>query len=335
MAEQAQVGNGQKKKKAFIIVGTLVVIGLIAGWFYNNYRKIHVSTDDAFIDGNIHTIAARVSGTVTAVLVNDNQAVKKGDLLVEIDPADYEARLRESTAALSVEKAKLAEAETKIASARANLELAQANLNLAKTEKARAEKLFAEQVIPQDRYDRAMTGYDVAFAQAKASEEQLRQAESAKISQASLIRQKEAQASLANLNFEYTKVYAPVDGYVTKKSVQIGNQIQAGQPLMAVVSLNDIWIVANYKETQMGNIRPGQPVTFTVDSYPGRDFKGKVDSIMAGTGVTFSLFPPENATGNYVKVVQRIPIKILLEEGTDKNHVLRIGMSVEPTVITR
>ncbi|HUI44690.1 MAG TPA: HlyD family secretion protein [Nitrospirota bacterium] len=335
MAEQAQAGNGQKKNRAFIIVGTVVAIGLIAGWFYNNYRKTHVSTDDAFIDGNIHTIAARINGTVKAVLVNDNQAVKKGDLLVEIDPADYEAKLRESTAAVGVEKAKFVEAETKIASARANLELAQANLKLAGTEKVRAEKLFEEQVMPQDQYDRAMTGYEVALAQAKAAEEQLRQAESAKTSQASLIRQKEAQEALANLNFDYTKVYAPVDGYITKKSVQIGNHIEEGQPLMAVVPLNDIWVVANYKETEMGNIRPGQQVTFTVDSYSGRVFKGKVDSIMAGTGVSFSLFPPENATGNYVKVVQRIPVKILLEEGTDKDHILRIGMSVEPTVIVR
>ncbi len=135
MAEQAQAGNSQKKKKAFIIVGMVVAIGLIAGWFYTNYGKTHISTDDAFIDGNIHTIAARINGTVKAVLVNDNQEVKKGDLLVEIDPADYEARLRESTAALGVEKAKFAEAETKIASARANLELAQANLKLAGTKK--------------------------------------------------------------------------------------------------------------------------------------------------------------------------------------------------------
>jgi membrane fusion protein (multidrug efflux system) len=122
---------------------------------------------------------------------------------------------------------------------------------------------------------------------------------------------------------------------VTKKSVQIGNQVQAGQPLMAVVALNDIWVTANYKETEMGNIHPGQTVKIKVDSYPGRVFTGKVDSIMAGTGVTFALFPPENATGNYVKVVQRIPVKIVLDEGTDKNHLLRIGMSVEPTVITR
>jgi membrane fusion protein (multidrug efflux system) len=303
---------------------------------YRGYNKTHISTDDAYIDGDIYTIAAKVNGTVKAVLVDSNQAVKKGDLLVEIDPVDYDVKLMEARSALNVEKAKLDESETKIASARANLELARANLKLAETEKNRADKLIQEQVIPQERYDRAMTTYEVARAQVTAAEEQLRQAESQKITQASLIKQKDATASLANLNYEYTKIYAPADGYVTKKNVQPGNQIQAGQPMMAVVSLEKgLSILANYKETEVENIRPGQEVKITVDSYPGRVFKGKVDSIMAGTGVTFSLFPAENATGNYVKVVQRIPVKIALDPGTDKDHVLRIGMSVVPTVLAK
>jgi membrane fusion protein, multidrug efflux system len=329
------VNNNGKKKKAFMIVGTIVAIGLIAGWFYSGYRKTHVSTDDAFVEGNIHTIAAKIYGTVKAIHVNDNQAVKKGDLLLEIDPSDYDVRLREATSALGVEKAKLAEAATRIESAKANLDLARANLKLAETDKDRAEKLIGERVIPQERYDRAITGYEVARAQLKAAEEQLRQAESQKVTQSSTIRQKEAAAALADMNYEYTKIYAPVDGYITRRSVQIGNQIQPSQPLMALVSLNDIWVIANYKETEMGNIRPGQDVEIKVDSFPGKVFKGKVDSIMAGTGVSFSLFPAENATGNFVKVVQRIPVKIALQEGADKDHVLRIGMSVEPTVIAK
>ncbi len=334
MSEE-KTNNNQKKKKAFAIAGAVISIGLIAGFFYNSFRKTHVSTDDAFIDGNIHTISAKISGTVKAVYVNDNQSVKKGDLLVEIDPADYGVKLQEAKSALGVERAKLAEAETRIESAKANLELASANLKLAETDKDRAEKLIKERVIPQERYDRAMTAYEVARAQVKAAEEQLRQAESQRITQISTIRQKQAAAELADLNFDYTKIFAPVDGYVTKKSVQIGNQIQTGQPLMAVVSLNDIWVTANYKETEMGNIRPGQRVKVKVDSYPGKTFTGRVDSIMAGTGVSFSLFPPENATGNYVKVVQRIPVKIVLDEGTDKDSLLRIGMSVVPTVLIK
>jgi membrane fusion protein (multidrug efflux system) len=334
MAEE-QTGNNRKKKKAFMIVGVVVLIGLIVGYFYSGYRKTHVSTDDAFIDGNIHTIAAKIYGTVKVVSVNDNQPVKKGDLLVEIDPADYAVRLREASSVVGAEKAKLSEAVTKIDAAKVNLELQHANLRLAELEKNRSEALYQKEVLPRDRYDRAMTAYEVAVAQVKAAEEQLRQAESQRLTQSSTIMQKQATAALAELNYEYTKIYAPVDGYVTRKSVQIGNQIQPGQPLMAVVALNNIWVTANFKETEMENIRPGQRVKLTVDSYPGKEFSGKVDSIMAGTGVSFSLFPAENATGNYVKVVQRIPIKIVLDEGTDKGHVLRVGMSVEPTVITK
>jgi membrane fusion protein (multidrug efflux system) len=272
---------------------------------------------------------------VKQIYVKDNQPVKQGDLLLEIDPKDYSFRYREASSVVNAEKAKLAEATTKIAAAQANLELQRANLKLAEIEKNRSENLFQKEAVPRDRYDRAMTGYEVAVAQVKAAEEQLRTAESQKLTQASTIRQKEASAALADLNYQYTKIYAPADGYVTKKSVQIGNQILAGQPLMAVVALNDIWVTANYKETQMGDIRPGQTVKIRVDSFPGKVFTGKVDSIMAGTGVTFSLFPPENATGNYVKVVQRIPVKIVLDRGEDKDHLLRVGMSAEPTVITR
>jgi membrane fusion protein (multidrug efflux system) len=327
--------NSEKKKKAFMIVGAVVVVGLIAGYFYRSYSRTHVTTDDAFIDGNIHTIAAKINGTVKIIYVNDNQAVKKGDLLVEIDPVDYSTRLQEAKSALGVERGKLSENEAKIELARANLELAKANLKLAETDKIRAERLIKEEVIPQEQYERMMTAFAVASAQLKAAEEQLRQAESQKLTQISTVQQKEAAKDIAGLSVNYTKVYAPVDGYVTKKSVQVGNQIQSGQPLMAIVALKDIWITANYKETEMGDIRPGQQVKITVDSYPGKTFTGKVDSIMAGTGVSFSLFPPENATGNYVKVVQRIPVKIVLDEGTDKDHVLRIGMSVVPTVLAR
>jgi membrane fusion protein (multidrug efflux system) len=334
MAEQ-QPGNNGKKKKALMIAGIVVAIGLVAGYFYSGYRKTHVSTDDAFIDGNIHTIAAKISGTVKKIYVTDNQPVKQGELLLEIDPEDYTVRYREASSVVNAEKAKLAEAETKIAAAKANLDLQRANLKLAEIEKTRSENLFQKEVIPRDRYDRSMTGYEVAVAQVKAAEEQLRTAESQKLTQASTIKQKQASAALADLNYQYTKIYAPADGYVTKKSVQVGNQIQAGQPLMAVVGLNDIWVVANYKETELENIRPGQQVDISVDSYPGKVFKGKVDSIMAGTGVTFSLFPAENATGNYVKVVQRIPVKITLQEGTDKDHLLRLGMSVVPTVLAK
>lgn len=328
-------GNNKKKKKAFMIVGGVVAIGLVLGYFYNSYRMTHISTDDAFIDGNVHTIASKIYGTVKSVYVSDNQPVKRGDLLIEIDPRDYSVKLREAASALDVERAKLAEIEARIESAKANLELQKANLKLAEADKVRAEGLYKQEVISRERYDRAVTAYEVAAAQVKAAEEQLRQAESQRVTQTAAIKQKEAGLALADLNYAYTKIYSPADGYVTKKTVQVGNQIQPGQPLMAIVSLNDIWIVANYKETQLERVRPGQSVIIKVDMFPGRKFKGRVDSIMAGTGASFSLFPPENATGNYVKVVQRIPVKIVFDEGVDQEHLLRIGMSVEPTVIAK
>lgn len=292
MAEE-QTGNRQKKKKAFMIVGIVVAIGLTAGWFYNGYRKTHISTDDAFIDGDIYTIAARISGTVKSVYVDANQQVKKDDLLVDLDPLDYRSR-REA--------------------ARANLELQRANLRQAERELKRAKALYEQDANSADRYDKAVSTQEISAAQVKLAEEQLRQ---------------------ADLNLGYMVMKAPADGYVTKKNVQPGNQVQAGQPLMAVVSLDKINVIANYKETELERIRPGQDVEITVDSYPGKVFKGRVDSIMAGTGVSFSLFPAENATGNYVKIVQRIPVKIVLEPDADKDHLLKVGMSVVPTVLAK
>jgi membrane fusion protein (multidrug efflux system) len=292
MAEQAPT-NGEKKIKAFLIVGLVVAAGLMIGYFYNSYRTTHVTTDDAFIEGNIHTIAARVAGNVRTVAVGDNQRVERGDLLVELDPADY---------------------RSKAEAARANLELQRATLRFAEAERKRAKTLYEQEAGAADRYDKAVSNYEISLAQVKLAEEQLRQAE---------------------LNLGYTRITAPAAGYVTRKSVQTGNQVKDGQPLMAVVDLDNLYIVANYKETEMGHIRPGQPVRITVDAFPGKAFTGKVDSIMAGTGVSFSLFPAENATGNYVKVVQRIPVKIVLDPGADEDHLLRVGMSVVPTVLAK
>ena len=293
MVEQQAATNGEKKKKAFLIVGVLVAVGLMIGYFYDSYRTTHVTTDDAFVDGNIHTIAARVAGNVRTVAVTDNQRVDRGDLLVELDPADYRSKAEAS---------------------RANLELQRATLRLAESERKRAKALYDENVNSADRFDKAVSVHEIALAQVRLAEEQLRQAE---------------------LNLGYTRITAPAAGYVTRKSVQTGNQVKDGQPLMAVVDLDTLYVVANYKETEMERIQPGQPVRITVDAYPGKTFTGKVDSIMAGTGVSFSLFPAENATGNYVKVVQRIPVKIVLDPAADKDRLLRVGMSVVPTVLAK
>jgi membrane fusion protein, multidrug efflux system len=223
----------------------------------------------------------------------------------------------------------------------------------------RAQELIKGGYVTQENFDRAKTNYETADASLKAAQEALIQAEvsvkthesveaetramlnaqraaldqarSSVNTQAAQVRARQAQAELAGLRLSYTRVYAPGDGYVTRKNVEPGNIIDAGQPLMALVAEKDIYILANFKETQVHNIKPGQGVDIRVDTYPGRVFHGHVDSIMAGTGAAFSLFPPENATGNFVKVVQRIPVKIALDAASDSNF-LRIGMSVTPTV---
>ncbi len=359
-AENTKGGAG-KKKIALLVFAALGIFGAVVLYFYLGYKANHITTDDAFVDGHIHTIASKIPGTVKEVLVDDNQRVKKGDLLVEIDPVDYEVRVNETSSSLGAEEAKIGEIAARVEAAKqrlselragieaaqADLELQEANLGQAGRDEKRAAALFATEAFSKERYEKTKTAYDVSKAQVKAAREQLRQAQLAVETQKAVIRQlaatggsqestvkeKAAQLDTARLNYGYTKVYAPADGYITKKSVEQGNQVQAGQPLMAVTELNDIWVVANYKETELKKIKPSQKVAIKVDTYPDRVFRGTVESIMAGTGVVFSLFPPENATGQYVKVVQRIPVKIVLDKDTDTGHVLRIGMSVVPTVI--
>lgn len=244
-------------------------------------------------------------------------------------------------------KKQLTEIIASLEAARANVELQKANLELSRVNLQRSELLLKKEAIPRQQYDNAKTAYEVAVAQVKAAQDLAKQIEAALETQRALIkqtesglptqeaqiRQKDAALKGAGLNLSYTKIYAPADGYISKRSVEVGNQIQPGQPLMAIVPLNDIWITANFKETQLERVKLGQKVRIAVDTYPEKAFYGKVESVQAGTGAVFSLFPPENATGNYVKIVQRIPVKIILDRGTDPSHILRIGMSVVPTIL--
>ncbi|MBF0494046.1 MAG: HlyD family secretion protein [Candidatus Omnitrophica bacterium] len=285
--------SNEKKAKLMTVAFAALAAGVIFVAIYIVNGFTHIPTDDAYITGRIHSIAPKIPGTINTVNIQDNQGVKKGEILVEIDPVDYELRVGEAEANLGIRKAAFEQAGR---------------------DKERAEALYKDAVFSKERYENAVTAYDLRSAELKAAEEQLK---------------------IAQRNLEYTKISSPTDGYVTNKSVEEGNQVQAGQPLLAVVALDDIWIIANYKETQLKNVRPGQKVEIKIDTYPGKIFEGKVDSIMAGTGAAFSLFPPENALGNYVKVVQRIPVKIVFNKTTDDKHVLRIGMSCVPTIITK
>jgi membrane fusion protein (multidrug efflux system) len=324
--------ENNKKTKLLFALGAGVVLAVILSLFFFWQSLSRITTDDAYIAGRIHSIASKVPGTALKVLVNDNQPVKKGDLLMEIDPADYQAKTAEDQAALEAENARLLDAQAGISTAMAGLEVQEIALRQAELDKNRAEALFKSGVFPQEKLEKSTTAYNLAVAQVKSSKEQLEKAKAFKGLEESLIKQREAVLKQAQLNVSYTKIFAPTDGYVTGKSVEQGNQVQAGQPLMAVVALNDIWVVANYKETELKTVHPGQQVRIRVDSYPGTLFTGKVESIMAGTGAAFSLFPTENALGNYVKVVQRIPVKITLDQGTDQRHILRVGMSCIPTI---
>ena len=355
--------NLNKKKSAVLLLSVILIIGIGCVLYYLEYRKIYISTDDAFVTGRIHVIASKVPGTVKTLHVDDNQFVKKDDLLVEIDVKDYDVRVRGAQSARNAERSKLDELSTRtdvarkqlvelqfsVQSARTNQRLQETNLKQAEIDYKRAEALYKRGVVPEERLEKTKTGYDVSVAQVEASRDQLKQieaaletqksvikqSESAFKSQDSMVKQKDEVLKAEDLKKSYTNIYAPAEGYITKKSVETGNQIQEGQPLMAIVPLDDIWVVANYKETQIENVKPGQRARIKVDTYPDRAFEGTVQSIMSGTGSVFSLFPPENATGNYVKVVQRIPVKIVLKKGTDPNHILRVGMSVAPTIITR
>ena len=360
--EEAKQFNNYKRKITATIVFTVVaIIGIVSVYFYVQYKSTHISTDDAFIDGDIYTIAPKVTGTVKVIHVNDNQSVRKGDILVELDSSDFDVKMVEALSAVNAEKAKIVEIDARIEAARRQVEeaiaksdaikaineLQKANLAQAEKDRERAENLQKKDAISRERYEKALTVYKVAVAQVKAAAEDqksvlfavetqkamLKQAEALRITQHSSIKQKEAVLETARLNSGYTKLVAPADGYITKKSVQTGNQIQAGQPLMALVSLEGVYVVANYKETQLEKVKPGQKVEIKVDTYPGKNFQGKVDSIMAGTGAVFSLFPAENATGNFVKVVQRIPVKIVIDKDADPEQVLRMGMSVVPTIV--
>ncbi|TSA52799.1 MAG: HlyD family secretion protein [Planctomycetaceae bacterium] len=364
MGTMGETTNNRKRKiTVFFLFSIIAIVGITLTYLYIDYKKTHITTDDAFVTGRVHIVASKIHGTVKAAYVLDNQFVKSGKLLVEIDDSDYEVGVKQAEYALNAEKATLVELSTKIEvaekqlsellfkidAARANLKLRTTELKQAKTDLMRARRLLKKEIMPEEQYEKIMTGNDVAEARLEVAKDQLRQAEASLQthksvinqvkasfqSRQSLVKEKEAMYRGASLKKSYTKIYAPSDGYVTKKSVEVGNQIQPGQPLMAIVPLDDVWVTANYKETQLENVKPGQKVEIKVDTYPDKVFDGTVQSIMAGTGAVFSLFPTENATGNYVKVVQRIPVKIILDKGTDRDHVFRIGMSVEPTIIVK
>ena len=330
-------GNG--RRRAGVILLLLVAGGIVCTFWLWGKSKTHVTTDNAFVESHVYSISSRVPGNVARVLVIDNQLVRAGDLLVELDPDDYRVRVANAGANLSIAINETSSNYAQVDAARAALNSDRAKLEQAELDLKRGRVLFKKEVIPKEQLDRLETSRKVAAAKLVETEGSVRRAMAilgltGAGGKDALIARRKAEVDESRLNLSYTLIYAPADGYITRKSVEQGNNIQAGQPLMALVALNEVWVTANYKESQLTHVAPGQKVEFEVDTYPGRKISGVVESIMAGTGAAFSLLPPENATGNYVKVVQRIPVKIAIDRRSDPQHLLRVGMSVEPTILT-
>ena len=327
------------------LVAVVVLGGLIYGAFYLVYSLSHESTDDAYVTGVVVPVAAEIKGRVVNVYVKDNQYVSAGSPLLDIFPQDYEDAAKQRSQAVSTLTAEKLELEAILTQRQKALAQAQANLTAAAAEETLAEKdlnrydrLFKEEVIPRNQYDHVESVRTVAHARKEAAEAAVDEARGAleaaraKLStQGFRIKEAEAGHRLAALNLTRTTLVAPITGIISKKSVDPGKYVQAGQALLAIVQ-QDTWIIANFKETQVGKMAVGQPVEVQVDAYSGIIFKGHVDSLQAGTGAVFSLLPPENATGNFVKVVQRLPVKIVMDSPFDPAHPLWPGLSVTPTV---
>ncbi|EOW6442945.1 HlyD family secretion protein [Cronobacter sakazakii] len=349
-------GDGENRKrpgkKPLIILGIVVVImviGAIIWWFMTRNLE---TTDDAFIEGDAVTVAPKVAGYVTELRVKDNQRVKKGDLLVVIDPRDATAQRDQAQAQLSLAESQLHQAQAQLALAKvqypAQRDQAKAQVLRAQAELANARAEYQRQrgVDPRatskqniDAANAQLRSAEAGLANAQAQLEvaeqvqlQIRQQETNVEARQSQVEQARAQLKTAELNLSYTQVRAPFDGYVTKRNVQNGTLVQAGSALFSIVS-PDIWVVANFKESQLERMRPGNKVEIFVDAFPDLELEGHVESIQQGSGSRFSAFPAENATGNFVKIVQRVPVKIVIDKGLENwNQPLPLGLSVEPEV---
>lgn len=342
-----------KKPLSRIILALVVVVLLCAVGLYVYGHRFEQSTDDAAISGHTVTLSPKVAGYVKLLSINDNQQVKAGDVLLEIDPADYITRRDHAAAALDAARAAAEVAQNNFAttgvSAPSNLEAAEAQVEAAKAnwDKATSDlkrmQRLSNEARSMEQLEQAIASEKSMNSNLEDAEAKLRAAETAPkvIAEAKAnsdqltaqVKQAEADLAQAEIDLANTKIMAPIDGRITKRSVEQGNYVQPGEALASLVG-NDLWVVANFKETQLSKMHPGQAVAIKVDAYSGITIKGKVDSIQSGTGAFFSAFPPENATGNFVKVVQRVPVKITFDQPSDTNLTLGPGMSVIPTVDT-
>jgi membrane fusion protein (multidrug efflux system) len=349
--EDGKDSDKPRSKKPLIIVAAVVVVLAIAGFFFWFARRNQVSTDDAYTDGNVITMVPRVSGYVVQLNINDNVHVNKGDLLVRIDPRDYLTAQDQAQAALALAKAQLDSAQQALRIARvqypAQLVSAEAQQQAAAAALEQAERQYARQhevdrrATTQENIDASTSQQLSSAASLKSAKaqvqvaslvpEQIRQAATTVAEREAQVKQAEAQLAQADLNLSYTEIRAPSDGFVTRRSVQLGDYLTAGATMFLIVT-PDVWVTANFKESQIGRMRPGDRVDLEIDAYSGYRLSGHVQSIQYGSGSRFSAFPAENATGNFVKIVQRIPVKIVIDRGLDPDRPLPLGLSVSPVV---
>lgn len=332
-----------KKKRVLIpaiSAGVLILIGI----FMAINSMFYQSTDDAFVEGHIISISPRVAGQVINLYVDDNQEVKENQILVEIDPTDYQVKLDQEEAKLAEAKARLGVIERQVDENSSKVDFSVQELNstaskldFAEKDYTRYAEMYKEGIVSKQEYDKSLNMLTVAQADKKAADESHKaakaalEANKAKVkSQDAEIKKLESQVEQAKINLSYTKIYAPEDGMISARTVEKGNYVQIAQPMMSIVPQR-VWVVANFKEIQLTNMQKGQKAWIKVDTYPNKRFKGHVDSIQRATGAKSSLFPPENAVGSYVKIVQRIPVKIMFDEDLSGYNIVP-GMSVVPKV---
>lgn len=310
-----------KKRILVPILLTLTVIGLMT--VYINHSSKFQETDDAYVETLPVQVSSKVSGQIINVFVEDNQKIESGALVAEIDPSDYKVKLEEATARYEAAIMKQKNAKATLNSVNSEIDLAARNLT-------RYKNLYKDGAISKQELDNAQTKYDAVNARLTQANEDILSKSNSRVADAEL-KQLAAAKKQAELNLSYTKIYAPINGSVTKKAIEKGAYIQVGQPIFALVP-NDVWVVANFKETQLEHMKINQDVEINIDAYPNKTFKGKIDSFQSSSGAKSSLFPPENAVGSFVKIVQRIPVKIVFSETIDPQYTIVPGMSVIPKV---